>query len=225
MKKIMFLLAAAILAAPAASFAQKMTVTNINREKTYKTSTHSVDIWYEGELNIGFATGGKLKWDAGGDKEKTNYSRPFISTVHGVRITKYGFVGLGAGAQYAFGKISPDSDESDNWKTLMIPVFLNLKGYYPVTEDFAPYISVSLGSSICATSFFGDSGEDDGYKWENKLKGGFYGEYGVGFNYKRLNFGFGLQHQSMKFSSTYDGESDDEKASINSFFVKVGLKF
>lgn len=86
MKKIMLLLAAALAVAPAASFAQKMTVTNINREKTYQTSTHNVDIWYEGELNLGFATGGKLKWDDG-EKDKTNYSRPFISTIHGARIT------------------------------------------------------------------------------------------------------------------------------------------
>ena len=52
-----------------------------------------------------------------------------------------------------------------------------------------------------------------------------YGEYGLGFNYRRFNFGFGLQHQSIKFSETYDGSTDNEKASINSFFVKVGLKF
>lgn len=106
MKKIMLLLAAALAVAPAASFAQKMTVTNINREKTYQTSTHNVDIWYEGELNLGFATGGKLKWDDG-EKDKTNYSRPFISTIHGARITKYGFVGVGVGVQYAFGEDGP----------------------------------------------------------------------------------------------------------------------
>ena len=224
MKKIMLLLAAALAVAPAASFAQKMTVTNINREKTYQTSTHNVDIWYEGELNLGFATGGKLKWDDG-EKDKTNYSRPFISTIHGARSTKYGFVGVGVGVQYAFGKMDPDYDESDKWNTLMIPVFLNLKGYYPVTEDFAPYISISLGGSICATSSYDDSGMDYGDSWERKLKGGFYAEYGLGFNYKRLNFGFGLQHQSMKFKETYGGESSDEKAAVNSFFVKVGLKF
>lgn len=224
MKKIMLLLAAALAVAPAASFAQKMTVTNINREKTYQTSTHNVDIWYEGELNLGFATGGKLKWDDG-EKDKTNYSRPFISTIHGARITKYGFVGVGVGVQYAFGKMDPDYDESDKWNTLMIPVFLNLKGYYPVTEDFAPYISISLGGSICATSSYDDSWMDYGDSWERKLKGGFYAEYGLGFNYKRLNFGFGLQHQSMKSKETYGGESSDEKAAVNSFFVKVGLKF
>lgn len=178
-----------------------------------------------GRAQCRICTGGKLTWEDGGDTEKTNYSRPFISTVHGVRITQYGFVGLGVGVQYAYGKMDPEYDDTPNWETLMIPVFLNLKGYYPVTEEFAPYISVSLGSSICATSSYGDSGSDYDVSWKTRLKGGFYGEYGIGFNYRQFNFGFGLQHQSMKFSETYDGSTDDEKASINSFFVKVGLKF
>lgn len=199
--------------------------TRVNREKTYKTSTHSVDIWYQGELNVGFATGGKLTWKDGGDSEKTNYSRPFISTIHGARITQYGFVGLGVGVQYAYGKMDPEYDDTSNWETLMIPVFLNLKGYYPVTEELAPYISISLGSSICATSSYGGSSSGYGSSWKTKLKGGFYGEYGIGLNYRQFNFGLGLQHQSMKFSETYDGRTDDEKASVNSFFVKVGLKF
>ena len=225
MKKTFILLLALLCAVPVATFAQKTTVTRVNREKTYKTSTHSVDIWYQGALNVGFATSGKLTWEDGGDTEKTNYSRPFISTVHGVRITQYGFVGLGVGVQYAYGKMYSEYDDAPNWKTLMIPVFLNLKGYYPVTEEFAPYISVSLGSSICATSSYGDSGSDYDVSWKTRLKGGFYGEYGIGFNYRQVNFGVGLQHQAMKFSETYDGSTDDEEASVHSFFVKGGLKF
>ena len=225
MKKTFILLLAALCAVPVVTFAQKTTVTRVNREKTYKTSTHSVDIWYQGELNVGFATGGKLTWKDGGDSEKTNYSRPFISTIHGARITQYGFVGLGVGVQYAYGKMDPEYDDTSNWETLMIPVFLNLKGYYPVTEELAPYISISLGSGICATSSYGGSGSGYGSSWKTKLKGGFYGEYGIGLNYRQFNFGLGLQHQSMKFSETYDGRTDDEKASVNSFFVKVGLKF
>ena len=107
----------------------------------------------------------------------------------------------------------------------MLPVFLNLKGYYPVSENFAPYISVSLGSSICAASDYNDSGSDRYGSWENKLKGGFYGEYGIGFNYKKLNFAFGLQSQTLKTEYTYDGDTESYKDKINSFFVKIGLKF
>lgn len=86
MKKLFILIAAALLAAPAASFAQKTTVTRVNRERTYKTSSHNVDIWYEGELNIGYGTGGTLKAD--GESEDAKYTRPFIETVHGVRIPR-----------------------------------------------------------------------------------------------------------------------------------------
>lgn len=225
MKKTFILIFAALIAVPVASFAQKTTVTRINRERTYKTSTRTFDVWYQGEVSLGFATGGKLKWKDGGETEKTDYSRVFLSTVHGARITKYAFVGLGAGIQGAYGKLDPDDDGSDNWETAMIPLFLNLKGYYPVSDDFAPYVSVSLGSSICAGSFFDESGKESGGEWETKLKGGFYGEYGVGFNYKHLDFGLGLQHQSMKFTATYGGNSGEEKAGINSFFVKIGVKF
>lgn len=222
MKKLFMLIACGLLAAPAATFAQKTVVTEINREKKYETK--ELKVWYQGELNIGFATGGKLK-DEDGDKYKTDYSRPLLETVHGVRITKYGFVGLGIGAQYAFGKMDPDYEDSDNWNTLMLPVFLNLKGYYPVSENFAPYISVSLGSSICAASDYNDSGSSRYGSWENKLKGGFYGEYGIGFNYKKLNFAFGLQSQTLKTEYTYDGDTESYKDKINSFFVKIGLKF
>lgn len=122
MKKTFILLLAALVAVPVVTFAQKTTVTRVNREKTYQTSTHSVDIWYQGELNVGFATSSKLTWKDGGDTEKTDYSRPFISTIHGARITQYGFVGLGVGLQYAYGKMDPEYDDTPNWETLMIPV-------------------------------------------------------------------------------------------------------
>ncbi len=51
MKKLFVLIAVAILAVPIVSFAQKTTVTRVNREKTYKTNTHAVDIWYEMKAN------------------------------------------------------------------------------------------------------------------------------------------------------------------------------
>lgn len=206
MKKLILFAVAAIVAMPLASFAQKTTVTRVNREKNYTTSTRSVDIWYEGELNIGYGMGGTLKED--GESCDAKYARPFIETVHGVRITKYAFAGLGVGFNYAY---------NDEWKVGMMPVFLNLKGYYPVTETFAPYVSIDLGFSsglVGTKDFEGEEGLD--------LKGGFYASYGVGLNYKRLNFGLGWQHQGMKFK--YDGESSDGFG-VNSFFVKIGLKF
>lgn len=206
MKKLFIMTAVAIFAAPVVSQAQKTTVTRVNREKTYQTSSHKVDIWYEGELNVGYGMGGTIKAD--GESADAKYGRPFIETVHGVRITEYAFAGVGVGFQYACDK---------QWKVGMMPVFLDLKGYYPVTEHFAPYVAIDLGfsSGVVGTKDFADEEGMD-------LKGGFYASYGIGLNYKRLNFGLGWQHQGMKFK--YEGESSDG-FSVNSFFVKVGLKF
>ncbi|MDE6857708.1 MAG: hypothetical protein K2J33_03100, partial [Alistipes sp.] len=63
MKKLILFAVAAIVAMPLASFAQKTTVTRVNREKNYTTSTRTVAIWYEGELNFGYGMGGTLKAD------------------------------------------------------------------------------------------------------------------------------------------------------------------
>ncbi len=198
MKKLLIMTVVAIFAAPMVSQAQKTTVTRVNREKTYQTNSHKVDIWYEGELNVGYGMGGTSKFD--GESMDAHYGRPFIETVHGVRITQYAFVGAGVGFQYAC---------DEQWTVGMMPVFLDLKGYYPVNDDFAPYVAIDLGFSfgVAETKNFADGGD---------LKGGFYASYGIGLNYKRLNFGLGWQHQGMKIEDSF---------SVNSFFVKVGLKF
>lgn len=182
MKKILVWAVAALLALPAASFAQKTTITQMSRERTYQTTTRNVDVWYQGELNVGYGLDGKV------DGEKAEFGRVFVETIHGARITKYAFVGLGIGVQYA-----------TEWEKIAMPVFVDLKGYYPVGEKFAPYVNVDLGYSPIFNA---------------ATDGGFYAAYGVGLNYGKLNFGLGCQHQALG-----DG------LACNSFYVKVGLKF
>lgn len=206
MKKIM-LMAFAMLAVPTLSLAQKTTVTTMNKSLRYHKESHTVSMWYEGELNAGYGFGGTCRYDDA--VFDANYWRPFIETVHGVRIKQYAFVGAGLGVQYAFKK--------DYWNTLMMPIFLNVKGLYPVTDDFAPYFSMDLGGSVCLLA---DDFNDD----ETRYRGGFYGSFGLGLNYKRLNFGFGWQIQKSKFKDLYDDEYLD-RLRVSSFFVKIGLKF
>ncbi len=186
MKKIIVLAVAALLAVPATSFAQKTTITQMNREKTYQTTSHKVDVWYQGEVNFGYGLDGKV------DGENAEYGRVFVETIHGARITKYAFVGLGVGVQYA-----------TEWESIAMPIFVDLKGYYPVNEKFAPYVSVDLGYSPVL-----DEGTTNGFD------GGFYASYGIGLNYGKLNFGLGGQHQAL------NGDF-----ACNSFFIKIGLKF
>lgn len=165
---------------------------------------------YQGELNFGYGLGGKAK-DEDGDKDDAYYSRAFIETIHGMRINQYAFVGLGAGFQYAYDKKNIVGYDEDG--VGVVPIFLDLKGYYPVTDDFAPYISVDLGYGLPVLNSKGDYSE---------LKGGFYASYGIGLNWRKLNFGLGWQHQSFKYD--YEGETGDSFG-INSFFVKVGFRF
>lgn len=228
MKKFLALALAALVAMPTVTMAQKTTVQRVTREKTYETQKTDVSIWYQGELSFGFATGSNLTYKSEGvsSKQKTDLSRPFIETVHGVRITQYAFVGLGLGVQYAYGKMNPDYNESENWGALLMPIFVNLKGYYPVSDNFAPYVTVSLGGTASLTSNIDDSGYEYYYgNWEEKLTGGFYSKVGLGLSYRKFMFDFGLMHQNMGFKYTIDGTSEKEKASTNAFYVNLGFKF
>ncbi len=210
------------------------------------------DVSYQGELNVGYATGGKLKMEFEGESEKmkTDFSRPLLETIHGVRVGDYLFGGVGVGVQYAYGVLSKEAEESAKWNTAMMPIFLNLKGYYPVTKNFAPYISLSLGATTVLASDANTSESNSGsrpghdglgidkYNWSNssetKLKGGFYCDFGVGFTARKFNFGLGLMHQGMKLTqkkeqyNNWTGVNEDStetKMSITSFYVKLGLKF
>lgn len=234
MKKF-FLLALLVCGVTATSFAQLVQSTTSVTERTYekkkKKSFGSWETRYQGELNFGYATGGKLKtdWDGEVEKFKSNTSRPFIETIHGARIGDYLFVGAGAAVQFMYGELDPEVNDSPHWETMNIPVFLNLKGYYPVSDNFAPYVSLSLGGQIVALTNIDDYGGGDyGYSWEEKLTGGFYCDFGVGFNYKKFNFGLGMMNQTWKLKWMENGseiEDESEKWSVTSFYVKLGLKF
>lgn len=221
MKKFIVLAIAALITLPSATMAQETTIQRETREQTYKPQTHSVPVWYQGEVSVGFVTGGRFN-----PMEKTDFSRPLIETVHGVRITNYAFVGLGVGVQYAYGKISPDDENSHNWCTMLMPVFVNLKGYYPVSDKFSPYLTLSLGGSAVLMT---DEYEFD-YDYKAVLAGGFlYCKLGVGLNYRKFMVDFGLMHQGLAdkhiYSTTVDRYFEKFNIGINSFYVNLGFKF
>ncbi len=242
MKKTFALIAALLALASLPAFAQKTTTMQISREKNYSASTKTVTVWYQGELNIGYGINGKMNFkmydygEFGYGGFKSHFSGPFISTIHGVHITKWAFAGLGLGFHYACGKADPYNAMDitpylrfQGWRTLTMPIFFNMKGYYPFSDDLQVYISLSFGGNPVLTCGIVNAYNDE-FAWDEeevyKVRGGYYGEYGVGVNYKRLNFSLGLQQQTMKLIDKYELASNwYVKGRVNAFYLKVGYMF
>ena len=71
------------------------------------TKPPQTGVRYQGGFNFGYATGGQLKFDDG-DKEKTDFSRPYIETVHGVcMLNDYLFVGPVSASSMPTAKSTP----------------------------------------------------------------------------------------------------------------------
>ena len=98
---------------------------------------------YQGEVNIAY------------DFNLTTSASGFLAeTVHGVRINQYAFAGLGIAYTGA------------------VPIFAAARGYYPISERFAPMAWLDAGYSVAGYS-------------------GAYTSFGVGVNYGMLTAGIG----------------------------------
>ena len=99
-----------------------------------------VKVKYQGEVDFGYSIGvGTFAM-----------GRANLHTIQGLKIGSYFSTGIGIGLDYYLV----------NANELMMPVYLNLKGYIPVTEKFSPYFSLDLGVGIGVTSGLqGSSGE------------------------------------------------------------------
>ena len=123
---------------------------------------------YRGELNFGYALG---LGDNGLD-------RVVFETVHGSKINQYAFVGIGTGFHAYRGLASFEGYGIEEVWGMTVPIFLDLKGFYPVSDDFSPYIDLGLGASVGVMEIDGT---------------GFLANVGVGINYKKLNVGLNFQ--------------------------------
>lgn len=211
MKKFIILAVAAITAFPALTMAQKNTSMQTNVVGFYDTKTRNFDFWYQGDVMAGYAMRGS---------NETDFSRVFVETTHGLRLTKYAFVGAGIGVQYAYGRIYAESKDSKNWNTALIPIFANIKAYCPIDKNWAPYVSLSIGGSIVAASGYNkihSIDKNSNYDPKNPLGGGFC-KLGIGLNYKSFAFDLGLMHQDLKHT---DANHDNH----NSVYFGVGYKF
>lgn len=186
----------------------------------------SPTIKYAGEVNVGFATGNKLRYE--NTVTKSSLHRPFIETIHGVTVTKYAFVGAGVGLQGYFGAVDKD-DRDTKWDTLAMPLFVNIKGMYPL-EKITPYLSASFGGSVIPYCGHNESMSMAGVNVESKLIGGFYCDCGVGVKLKndKFNIGIGMQHQQMGIKvvvseGSFSESEDEDGYHGTSFYVKVGF--
>lgn len=222
----------------------------------FKPKPFEMKVKYRGEVSVGGAFSNKMSVDAFffNFKLKSALSRPYLETVHGVMISDYIFAGGGLGLQYYAGKLGElyglvDTKEGKyTWGALAIPLFVNLKGFFPINDDWKPFLNLSLGGTVVAMSNatcvedHTDSYEDyyngnmvkTGSVYDNKHRGGFYCDFGAGVEYKRWMFSLGLQHQVMGIETTctdyrYDGSVDTDTtgntAKTYAFYLKVGVSF
>lgn len=188
------------------------------------TYAYFPEFTYQGEVNLGFATGGKVKYKGVSDKSSLN--RPFIETIHGFGISKYGFLGLGFGVQGYLGA-ADKANPAEKWNTLALPLFVNVRGIWPV-EELNPYVSASFGYAFIPCSARNSSVSFGNSTMISKLTGGFYCDCGVGVKLMdKINIGLGMQHQRMGtmaiFKQDYSTEkSRDKGLNGTSFYIKVG---
>lgn len=89
---------------------------------------------YHGEADLGYSIG----------VGTFSTGRANVHTIQGIQIGKYFSTGVGIGLDYYH--------EFYEKGELVIPIYLNLKGYLPVSKKVAPYFSFDIGTGIGATS-------------------------------------------------------------------------
>ena len=154
--------------------------------------------YYQGEL--AFAYG--LAVGTGSDI----YSRLVFETVHGARISPYAFIGAGLAINH-FYKDQVIFEEywvtqKDNRGTLL-PLFVNIKGYLPVSRKVAFYLSGDMGAALDLSNSFDE---------KTKL----YVAAGPGVTFGRQNGGT-LGDFSIRFQHIGDG--------LDAILFRIGVNF
>ncbi len=172
------------------------------------------------EVNVGYITGGKIHRKVFGAID-TNFSRPYIDAIASARISNYLSLGVGLGLQYAYDEckltnLSTNDAFPETWGALCIPIYANIKAHYPVSDLFAPYISLSLGGNIVATSNYAQ----EGY---GKIKGGLMMKFGAGISVSKFHLGLGLAGQNIKWVSPLG--ATNFKGDSLAFYVETGVMF
>ena len=141
------------------------------------------NVKYHGEFDLGYSFGvGTFKAD-----------RVNAHTIQGIQIGECFSTGLGIGVDYY-----TKSTEA------FIPVFLNVKGYYPTGSNIKPYLSLDLGYGFGVTKGVNESS-------------GFYFSPSLGVKLKWFKIQAG--YTSQRISSSGIG------ANLNAIQIKLGFMF
>lgn len=153
---------------------------------------------YQGEVFAGYAIGiGALSYD-----------RIHLHTIHGVRFNDYFSFGLGLGVDYFYKYdvyVDPDLTASE----LTMPIYLNTRGYLPVSEKTSLFLNLDFGVGLGLTA--GVSG----------LKGVYFQPaVGASFRVSRknaLNLSFGYNYQAWSESGF--------KVNMDAISLRIGFQF
>lgn len=162
---------------------------------------------YQGEVQVGYAFGiGDYKID-----------RLSIHMINGVRFNPYFSAGLGLGL---------DVYNSDGETLVSLPLFVNLKGYLPVSQSVSLFASFDLGYSAALKSY-----EETIQSYDAKLgmKGIMYTP-AIGASFKvtgnktlNLSLGYDIKTATAEVSGQGQHGSDDMKC--NAISLKLGYAF
>ncbi len=97
---------------------------------------------YQGEVDLGYSIG------VGPVNQLIRIGRLNLQTVQGVKVGRYFSTGIGFGLDFYL------EEEAE----LILPIYVNFKGYLPVSEKVAPYLSLDLGGGIVLTEDMNGSG-------------------------------------------------------------------
>ena len=142
---------------------------------------------YQGEVDLGYSFG----------VGKRASGRVNIHTIQGIKVGKYFSTGIGTGFDFYY-----DFDDSSE---AIVPVYLNLKGYYPVSKNVSPFVSCDVGLGVGVT---GDLDNDTGLTVAPAV--------GVVWGVFKAQLGYNMQKVK---------NIDLGKLSMSSVQVKIGIMF
>ena len=142
---------------------------------------------------------------------------PSLDITLGVRATKYFYLGMGTGYHTLMSKFIIGNYNGSAYNGYVfdynhyVPLYANLKTYWPISVKVAPFLDCSLGGYFGLYEMVGYA--EVPMCRTNKLANGFYLRTGLGIDIMRANVGVGYELLKNRVGSEHIG------------YVKLGWRF